>query len=295
MQQRKLKKVNPFPGYIRIREPNKEELAKLVLLAKGEKRSLREFASACGVNTSTLSRIINVKSESNTPNSDNLIASIAKNVDPDSGVTLEMLLDAHGIAPVMLADIDSGSVGTTVVITDKSSKDTRKAIDEKIISANNVTQRNFSMVETICREVLQNELAHRGYDFEVELRKNVVYKSEKIRYIADFVLNTNALEKQGMKTWAFDIHPSGIRPALHKLSWIFGLCYLESLRDKKMKFSLVITDEKEYEDVKERFSGVTIPDLISVIYIDVNKRMVVDEFVIPTLGDYDSIFKKEGL
>ena len=71
MQQRKLKKVNPFPGYIRIREPNKEELAKLVLLAKGEKRSLREFASACGVNTSTLSRIINVKSESNTPNSDN--------------------------------------------------------------------------------------------------------------------------------------------------------------------------------------------------------------------------------
>ena len=28
MQQRKLKKVNPFPGYIRIREPNKEELAK---------------------------------------------------------------------------------------------------------------------------------------------------------------------------------------------------------------------------------------------------------------------------
>ena len=62
-----------------------------------------------------------------------------------------------------------------------------------------------------------------------------------------------------------------------------------------MKFSLVITDEKEYEDVKERFSGVTIPDLISVIYIDVNKRMVVDEFVIPTLGNYDSIFKKEGL
>ena len=77
MQHKTLKKVNPFPGYVRVSEPDKEELARLTALAKGENRSLREFALACGVSTSTLSRIINMKSDSDTPNSDSLIASIA--------------------------------------------------------------------------------------------------------------------------------------------------------------------------------------------------------------------------
>ena len=293
MQQRRLKKINPFPGYIRIQEPNKEELARLVSLAKGEGRSLRDFAAACGVSTSTLSRIINVKSDSNTPNSDNLIAAIGRNIDPESGVTLEMLLKAHGIAPVLMADADSGSVGTSVIISEQSSVDAMRKLDDAVITANRSNQRNFSMMETICREVLQNELAYRGYDFEINLRKNIIYKSQKLRYMADFVFETNAVEHNGMKMWAFDVHAGNLRPVLHKLSWIFGMSYLESLRERQMKFSLVVTDEREFLDVKDRFSDVTIPDMISIILIDINNRKVVDEFVIPTHGNIDSIFKEE--
>lgn len=294
MQHRKQKKVSPFPGHMRISEPNKEELARLTLLAKGEKRSLREFATACGVSTSTLSRVINIKSDSNTPNSDNLIEAIAKNADPDSGVTLEMLLVAHGIAPILMADIDSGSVGTSVVFPENCVSPKYQKVDDEIISANNGSQRSFSMVEKICREVLEYELMRRGYEIQSRIRKNLIIKTDKLRYISDFAFETNAVEQSGMKMWAFDVHVGRFRPIMQKLTWVFGMSYLESLREKQIKFSLITTDAKEFETVKDRFEDVTIPDLISVIYIDINNRRVVEEFTIPTQGNIDSIFKEEA-
>lgn len=61
MQQKKLAKVNPFPDYIRVSDPNMELLSAYTILAKGEDRSLNDFAKDCGVSTSTLSRLINKK------------------------------------------------------------------------------------------------------------------------------------------------------------------------------------------------------------------------------------------
>ena len=292
MQRKKLVKVNPFPGYVRVSEPNKEELARLTALAKGECRSLREFAAACGVSTSTLSRIINLKSESDTPNSDLLIAAIAENADPKSGVTLSMLLDAHGIAPMILANIDSGEIGSSVVISSN-----KTVSNDIILTDGNILKgsKNYNLREEVCREILQNELLYKKYDVSVDIRKNIVFKTDKLRYVADFVFETNALEESGLKLWAFDVHNGTMRPLMHKLSWIFGMSYLDSLSNKKMKFSLITTEEKAFEDAKQRFVDVCIPDVISIIYIDLNKRRVVDEFIIPTKCNSSLVFsKKEG-
>ena len=48
------KKINLFEGFIRVKEPDMKRLAELTMRAKGIGRSLNEFASACGVNASTL-------------------------------------------------------------------------------------------------------------------------------------------------------------------------------------------------------------------------------------------------
>ena len=55
--------TNLFPDYIRTGKADLEVLSQLVLSAKGE-RSMNDFANECGVNTSTISRFINMK---NTP------------------------------------------------------------------------------------------------------------------------------------------------------------------------------------------------------------------------------------
>ena len=70
-----------------------EALSDLVAAAMG-KRSQRQFASDMGVNVSSVSRILNGKVSEV---SDILLAKIAANADPASGVTIEKLMAAQGM------------------------------------------------------------------------------------------------------------------------------------------------------------------------------------------------------
>ena len=47
--------------YIELREPDLKRLAQMVMAAKGSKRSMAQFAEACGISPSTMSRIANEK------------------------------------------------------------------------------------------------------------------------------------------------------------------------------------------------------------------------------------------
>ena len=96
------KKEVVFPGYVRVRYPDMEVLGVLTQKAVGKNRSITEFAEACGLAPSTISRIINAKFVN--PVSDGIIAAIAKNSDPESGVTLEDLLAVHGLVPVSFVE-----------------------------------------------------------------------------------------------------------------------------------------------------------------------------------------------
>mgnify|MGYP000108005743 FL=1 len=89
--------MTELANYIRIRPPEKEKLAGLLIRAKGASRSMRQFALDCGVNPSTLSRIVNMKTSGAC--TDELIQKVAQNSDPESGITFEMLMDANGKVP----------------------------------------------------------------------------------------------------------------------------------------------------------------------------------------------------
>ena len=89
---------NLFPGYYRKYDQDMETLADLTKRAKGDERSINEFARVCGVSPSTISRLINKKNT--TPNKDSLIKAIADNAVPEGGVTLDMLLQAHGLEKI---------------------------------------------------------------------------------------------------------------------------------------------------------------------------------------------------
>lgn len=62
---------------------------------------MNDFANECGVNTSTISRIINMKNT--TACSDEVLVAISKAADPNSGVTLEKLLAANGMVKLVPA------------------------------------------------------------------------------------------------------------------------------------------------------------------------------------------------
>ena len=287
------KTTTEFPGYVRVGQPNYEVLANLVKKAIGN-RSLAEFSEVSGISPSTLSRIINNKFTS--PSSDSVIARIIENIDPESGVTREDVLSAHGIAPLLLdaGGEHSGKIDWSRTIVSGSAGSGKSATLIKAIEDSVKASGNTSIVEKVCQEVIQNQLLQQGHSLSL-IRKFDIISLDTVHYRADFTFRTDALKEYGIEYWAFDVANTDYRPIMHKLSWVFGTAYLQPLKARGIKMSLVTTDKEQFDDVKERFAGITINDDISVVLVDMTTGNVADEYQIPMTGggNYKSVLLTE--
>lgn len=238
--------------YVRIKSPDKEALADLVLKAKGKDRSLRQFADDLGVNASTLSRIVNMKTASS--NSDALIADIADHADPNSNVTFERLMEAHGM---ILKDKVSGSEWATF------------GESAKAVIVKELVRRNYTM---------QSSSRWEGPVFLGSVLGNC--------YL-DLELHTNALGKEDA-VWMFDFFSPGRGGAksneqeLNRIrQWLLMfagmLCFNEGKVDR---LSIVISEQATYEKVVEYCKGYSTKFGMSIILIDLERCVVVDEYVI---------------
>lgn len=291
------KKENIFPDYVRVRYPDMAVLAALTKKAIGPNRSVTEFAEACGLAASTISRILNEKFTN--PVSDGVIAAIAKNADPESGVTLEDLLAVHGLIPIVYVNEGKAIPLDESVGPKKPPKKQVKDgailqrqygalldFDTSIISKaieNAWRATNEDILPRRFREIIQNALVDHGYSIELLKDFDIVNLSQ-FRYKTPFTFITNAVEIDGLQKWAFDIHDD-IRFSLYqKISWIFGTAYLESPYRHGIKVSLVTMDTDQFNEAKEKFSTITIPDCISIILVDITKKQVMEEYQIKQLG-----------
>lgn len=333
------KKETVFPGYIRMREPEKEALGQLVERAIGEKRSLTEFAELCGVSPSTISRIVNGKFT--TPISDCTILAIAENADPDSGVSLEDLLAVHGLAPIAIeADVipavlptehgassesteekpkmkvfisyahmdkeESASVGKLLGVDDEDSilridefnldfwnlgmyspsvkvlHDTSR-VEDLVDKANKWANVKNEVIELKVRNTIQNLLIEHGYSIQLHKDYNISTLPE-FRYKTHFAFTTDAVAGYGLSKWAFEVLTDNKYSAVQKLSWIFGLSYLDSPYKTGTKVSLVLFDKEEFDLVKDKFTDIVIQDCISVILMNKKNSEVIEEFQITQAG-----------
>lgn len=238
--------------YTRIKSPDKEALAELVTRAKGPRRSLRQFADDLGVNVSTLSRIVNQKTAS--ANSDTLIADIADHADPDSNVTFEQLMEAHGME---LND---------------------KPIYNEIMAFMEIVS------ETIIKElVIRDYIVNRG------LSRSRATSLDSImgRCYLDYELHTNALGKDDA-VWMFDFYSpgkGGVKDAEQQINrirqWMLMyagmLCFNEGKVDR---LSVVIADRNVYDRLLEYLEGYTLRYGMSVILVDPDARKVIEEYVL---------------
>lgn len=252
----------------------------------------------CGVNPSTLSRLVNMKN--NSPNSDELIAAIAENADPDSGVTLGMLLDAHGLAQVVFEEqkSDAGTaspskvvLGAAGAVLGAAALPTLSGLLAPALTVGVVAGTagfisetakllRSSNAEKTAREIIQSKLLDRGCMVSVELNKDVVSNSA-LRFVSDFVISTDALKEYGIDRWAFDYHLKKPQPILFKLSQMLGMAYLENPYQKGLKVSLVTADKEEFKDAADRLSGTKIKDCVSIVLVNIATRNVMEEFQLP--------------
>lgn len=131
------------------------------------------------------------------------------------------------------------------------------------------------------------DITQLGYKCEIEKEKNIIYTTDEIRFRADFVIKTELLKEYGIREWAFDVYVGPHRPVMQKLSWFFGCCYVNSLRDNGTKLSLVLSNKDEFDAAKRRLGTIKIHDIISIILINEENWELEEEFVIPTYDKVD--------
>lgn len=288
--------TNLFPDYIRTGKADLEALSLLVLSAKGS-RSMNDFANECGVNTSTISRIINMKNT--TACSDEVLVAISKAADPASGVTLEKLLAANGMVKLVPAGTEGAVVSPTQIvfgladIAEEQNIESDSNSSGKFLrnAARTLTGLNL---EERYRETMQNAFLLNGYFVELVAYEKMIWPKSK-QYRADFAIRTNALINEGIDTWLFECksYITGIgRGTIGKMNQLFGMAYIDSPRKHGIKVSVVVNHIAMIEQAREYYAGCKIRDYFSFILIDPVNRCVKDEFCIPRIdGTEKSVFK----
>lgn len=246
--------------YSRIKPPNKDLLAEYVVRAKGPARSMRQFAEKIGVNASTLSRIVNKKTVG--ANSDNLIADIAAHADKNSGITFDMLMQAHGMN--LARDIRDFWVHNA---------DIEEIYDDLVIKA--LLNRGFSIAR------LKPE-SHRAISGSVCL---------------DLVLKTDAIPR-GDGIWGFDfcmVKPDSLKASRERLGRMKSITVIHHLlkmaglfaeyQYKYDRVSVVVTDSDAFYGVQKRLENCYLKFEVTIIFIDLETGDVVDEFMIPWIGE----------
>lgn len=224
-------------SYYRSGNSDPETLIKLIKAAMG-KRSQRKFAEDLGVNVSSISRILSGKV---TEVSDILLAKIAAYADPESGVTLERLMEAQGIVEARsYADLDS-------------------------------------KFEESCRRIIADELLRKGFSvsYPKEGIENLTARACDFQVITDAVGNGGRWLVE-VKTLVVDNPQRGRIQA-----WIDSAMAVYYRGEKVGRISMVVENRQMFEQIKGRLSGFTINDEISVLLVSVSRGMILDEYVAP--------------
>ena len=283
--------TNLFPDYIRTGKADLEMLSQLVLRAKGS-RSMNDFANECEVNTSTSSRIINMKNK--TACSDEVLVAISKAADPSSGVTLEQLLAANGMVKLVPAGTEGVVVTPTQIIfglVDNAAEN--EGASQKLLQGAKQYLSEDRLLE-YSRESLQNSLLLNGYSVELLPYERLSWPRNR-RFMGDFAIRTNALKKEGIDIWLFDCKSyiaGGGGGTIRKMNQLFGMAYMDSPHEHGIKVSVVVDHPFLIEQAREYYAECAIKDYFSFILISRVNRCVIDEFCIPRIdGTEKSVFK----
>lgn len=249
--------MTELANYIRIRPPEKEKLAELLIRAKGASRSMRQFALDCGVNPSTLSRIVNMKTSGTC--TDELIQKVAQNSDPESGITFEILMDANGKVPRRMTG--------------------------------KYTSKEFEATEKSITDIIFKELEDRGYRTSI-LESENKHNALNYRYRTDWVISTDANSDSGeMEIWEFEIwhtmlEKNSVAHTVMKLRqkflMVLGLYYVGTMNPKKMSF--VLTNREVYDRMVETLENIKFKDVFSLILVNLDENKVEEEYVFPLVG-----------
>lgn len=222
---------------------------------------MKQFAQECGVSPSTMSRIANQKIRSTS--SDQLIKTIAEHADPESGVTIDVLMAAHGMVLV---------------------RDERTALK---ISPSKIEKKFVSEI------VYQMEEAGDLIDYTTDEKIRI---GRTFNYCPDLLIRSKSIET-GNNRWAFellcmsvydgqaqDFDQSVRRYAKHIFDIVGKVLplLLYNGKNKQMlgKISFVIVDGRAFDYLMVEFADYHVPFDMSFMLFNYEKERIEEEFIL---------------
>ena len=187
-------------------------------------------------------------------NSDALIFNIAENADPNSGVTFEMLMSAHGMKKRNL----NGKVDTE----------------------------EYRAFEKNAADLVLSEIMKRGYKVQVPMTPQV-YNALNYHYRPDWEIATDAVTSDNtMGQWLFEFwtmlgtEQQAIRKQTiklrQKLLMVLGLYYMDEVKADKLSF--VVFNRKFYKLLKDTLEGICVKPWITIMLFDMEQAQFIEEF-----------------
>ena len=267
--------------------PDKVRLADYLARAKGEGRTMAEFAEVCDIPPATFSRIMNRRIIR--PLKVDLIYRILQNAADDSHIGYELFMRANGMLPKNRGD----------EVRNEGLEERRNAIRNE---------------EAVVRNVISDELFARNRMIQFYPGMHAaLYGQEHLKSTCGLGLPCSfALKVGGDEAlfWNFILsdhfweedpehEETAGRYFLRRFMRIYGRVFLQDVWEPEtindIHNSFVFTKRKPYEVVKSVLGRQTVNTRISLILIDPEEQHVAEEFLIPGKDGKErkSIFDEE--
>lgn len=242
-------------------EPDKQALAALLNRAKGD-RSLKEFAGLCGVNPSTLTRIMQQTNRGSSTLE--LIEAIAANATLESGVTFDALLNANGYTRIY-------SASSMPAYTSHVEAMARNAI------LNGLLLRNAEVHLENTRCQISKSM---GFQPDIQIRTDLFGEERRVwvlEVLPPFIRTQSDLSSRDGKDWAARAKQKALQ-TISRLS-LFGVQASEE--QTSTRYSIVTTEKQVFNLLVEEFYDMFVPVTLSLILVDTELGIVDDEFFLP--------------
>ena len=231
---------------------NKALFADLLFAAKGDNRTMKDFALACGTYPSTFTRIVQQANKG--ASSLDLLRSIAANAALDSEVTFEALASANGYS----------------------------MLQPSIYSLD-------GEVELVIGKMLVMKLLSMQHSASMTWKKYRIGTLSRSAFVPDFVISTDAFEK-AYSTWCVDVYSikhtedlSWYQQDLLRRISDFQLVSANTngIDPPPSRYLIVVVDKDLYNIIYELFQNIVVHANISVLFVNLSTRSIEAEFLLP--------------
>jgi len=272
------------------------KLGKLVELAKGNDRTIREYAAMAGVNVSTVSRTINGEYR---PGVKVLRKLTSEEAQPRSGITFGMLYDALILSNPLLATVPFGPIllETSAAISEAKERQKdekgREVCDANVLKVEDEPSMELSKWTQYSKQCRKFSAVATGIIYNALVRKGIHFHSAKIEeqeplwYEGEILLE---LEEQQISKWFFrfatlneDDRSFDKYAKEMALKQISNLIFLPE--DNTRKVSIVVNDNELYQYLLEYKDKLSYRGNLSIIWVDADEVMVWKEEYLSLFGD----------